>query len=173
MKMNKTSFKRKVDYSGPGIYALYNVVKNKIYIGRSKNIKRRIQDHVRLFKEKKSEQNPMYSDNIEDFAFMVLHKQTEKEYETYGTILEHIYMNKIADDIPLYNVSVVDKQFIYFSLEYLFGVTDNINKSFRKFLGMTPCMLKENPKRRFNAFINRAIDEAMERDRRENNVGTD
>jgi len=102
---------------------------------------------------------------------MVLHKSTEEEYETYGTILEHIYMNRIADDIPLYNVSVVDKQFIYFSLEYIFGVTDNINKSFRKSLGMFPCMLAENPKRRINAFISRAINETMERDG--NNVGTD
>lgn len=128
-------------------------------------------DHVRSFEEKNAALNPMYADNVEDFAFIVLHKLSNDEFEKYGTILEQIYINEIMQHIQLYNVSTYSEQHIYNNLLDIFKISDHTNKAFRNALGMYPCMLGSQPERRVNAFINRAIDAAMERE--ESNVGTD
>lgn len=90
-------------YSGAGVYGLYNVVENKIYIGISANIEKRFSQH-RAYFSCKSKSNPMYSKPIEDFTFLVLDKLSQDEFERFGGILEHLFIIQARrSKLGLYN----------------------------------------------------------------------
>lgn len=74
-------------YNGAGIYGIYNVLENRIYIGKSNNISARLSQHKAKFAEK-SGTNEMYSEPIENFVTFVLRKMTEEEYIEFGDLLE-------------------------------------------------------------------------------------
>ena len=78
-------------YHGAGIYALYNVMKNKIYIGASCHIEQRFSAHKSNFRAH-SQSNPMYEEPIDDFAFLVLQKMTANEYKKYGSLMELLFI---------------------------------------------------------------------------------
>ena len=80
-----------MSYSGAGIYGIYNVMENKIYIGASYNIASRFSQHKYCFSVK-SKANPMYDKPVEDFVFLVLQKMSNEEFQKYGGIVEHLFI---------------------------------------------------------------------------------
>ena len=90
-------------YKGAGIYGLYNVMENKIYIGASISINGRFKTHISNFSAK-SKSSMMYSEPIENFVFLVLQKMTDEEFEKYGALLEHLFIIKAQErHIGVYN----------------------------------------------------------------------
>ena len=97
--------KHSTDYSGCGIYALLDVMNSTIYIGHSNNIKQRFLYHKHRFKIK-SNVNPMYSESIDNFVFLVLYKMSEEEHKKFGLIWEELFMvEAIESNLKLYNRS--------------------------------------------------------------------
>ena len=136
-------------YDGAGIYALYNIVDNKIYIGKASNVKKRFQSHVRAFCSN-SKLNAMYSENIDNFTFIILHKLGKQEYEEYGEVLEQLYMIEAKQHyIELYNTKIVtnDSYFRYW-LQLQFGTESHLRKTVYDRCGMMPYNMQRSVKRR-------------------------
>lgn len=91
--MDLADSRHETGYSGCGIYALVNLRKGKVYIGKSANIRERFTKHKSHFNAK-AKKIEMYSDNIDDFAFIVLEKLSEDIYKQFGSIYELAYMKK-------------------------------------------------------------------------------
>lgn len=131
------------DYDGCGIYALFNVINAKIYIGQSKNIKTRFQHHKLLFASK-SKVNPMYQEPIENFVFLVLYKCDTETFDKFKLILEELYIHKSQD----YGLSIYNKikhkagaGFVY-SLEAIFDVQKNMDATFKTAFGVRPFRMR-------------------------------
>ena len=125
---------KKREYNGAGIYGLYNVVENKIYIGSSKHIHNRFMQHRHNFR------NPdakllMYKEPINHFTFMVLHKLPDDEFEKYGNIYEMLYIYSAREQ----NISVYNKVDVHDDLSrlfcYLLDVRDNLYNTIRSTTG--------------------------------------
>ena len=96
-------------YHGAGVYALYNVMKNKIYIGISTNIESRFSSHRSNFRTH-SESNPMYDEPIDDFAFLILQKMKENEYKKYGSLMEFLFVIQAQKSgMEVYNQNKLQK----------------------------------------------------------------
>lgn len=90
-------------YNGAGIYGLYNVMEHKVYIGQSKHIAQRFASHRANFRAK-SDAMQMYQEPLENFAFCVLEKMTDAEFEKYGDMMECVYIEQAKDlKFDIYN----------------------------------------------------------------------
>lgn len=90
-------------YNGAGIYGLYNVVENKIYIGASAHIENRFSQHRSYFSSKHGS-NPMYQEPVENFKFLLLDKLSQEEFERFGGVLEHLFIiQAMRSKLGLYN----------------------------------------------------------------------
>lgn len=124
-------------YNGAGIYGVYDVVKNKIYIGKSEHIERRFQNHKYNFKTG-NKKFPMYQEPIEHFAFLVLCKLTEKEYERFGDMLEELYIFQARRmNIPVYNRNLISDRI--YSVLWVFKVEEHIAKAIKEKYGRRSC----------------------------------
>ena len=122
-------------YNGAGIYGIYNVVDNKIYIGKSENIARRLAAHRSCF-NKNQGYSYMYQEPIEKFVFCVILKLSDVEYKRYGDFFESIFIIQARDEhhMGLYNSSKEHDQALWTVLGF-FGVLDNMRFSIREALG--------------------------------------
>ena len=91
-------------YNGAGIYGIYNVVDNKIYIGKSTHIHNRLSSHRSCFNRKMGN-SIMYKEPIEKFVFCVILKLSDVEYKRYGDFFESIFIIQARDEhhMGLYN----------------------------------------------------------------------
>jgi hypothetical protein len=136
------------DYSGAGIYALFNVIENKVYIGRSKNIKQRFASHRSLFANC-SKVSPMYSRPISDFVFMVLYEMNDDDYKKIGHIIEVLYIFEIGCNHKLYNESPKNKvNLIRAYLAEIFDPAYHFNHQFFKLSHQMPYTLDRASTRR-------------------------
>ena len=90
-------------YRIAGIYGLYNVMQDKIYIGMSSDIGKRFAAHRASFR-KHSNANPMYQEPLEHFAFLVLREMTSEDFSKYGKMMEQLFIERaIIDGMRVYN----------------------------------------------------------------------
>lgn len=127
-------------YSGAGIYCLFNVMDNVIYIGASDNIANRFSQHRANFK-KAATINSMYQEPIENFVFLVLRKMTHKEFQKYGNMFEQLFIaSALKDGMKLYNVINVRKD-VTGTVLFAFDMYDAIKKTVKSATGSTPCTI--------------------------------
>lgn len=119
------------NYDGCGIYALFNVIDAKIYIGQSKNIKRRFEHHKASFAAK-SKVNPMYQEPIGKFAFFILCKTDAETFSKFNLILEELYIDQaMRYDLEIYNILKHKPGDSFVShLNYIFSVEKNMESAF-------------------------------------------
>lgn len=128
-------------YSGAGIYALYNVMKNKIYIGESTNIEKRFYGHRRNF-ALKSKTNEMYKEPVDDFAFIVLLELSDDEHAKMGRLLESLFIAKaLREGIKVYNQNKVSQD-VTGEILFFFGIYDMIDDRIKEEVGQAPWNLK-------------------------------
>lgn len=120
-------------YNGAGIYGIYNVVKNKIYIGKSSNIARRFSNHRSNFRHNRNDY-PMYREPIENCVFLVLCKMTNDEYAKYGDLYEELFIAQAQmSKIGVYNDSLVRSyEWALSDVMYYLSVRDNLNREIRE-----------------------------------------
>jgi group I intron endonuclease len=120
-----------MEYQGAGIYGLFNVMENKIYIGASSNIERRFANHKQNFRSK-SKANPMYSEPIENFVFLILDKMTPAEFAKYGDMVEQLFIAQAQrNNFGVYNRNKTDEDVtwrarsVFQTEEKLYGAIQN------------------------------------------------
>lgn len=125
---------RTSEYNGAGIYGLYNVIDNAIYIGKSKHIATRFSAHRSSFNTKQGN-NPMYQNPVENFVFCVLLKMSDLEFEQYGDLLESVFIIQARDyhQFGLYNSSKANDNALYHLLS-MFHIFDNTRFAIREAL---------------------------------------
>lgn len=127
-------------YGGSGIYGIYDVTKNKIYVGASSNIQSRFAQHRSNFRSK-SKANPMYQEPIEHFVFLVLYKMSKKDFAKHGRMFEDLFIaSAIRDSMKLYNQNKVNGDATG-SVLFSFGIYDRIKESIHSEIGYAPWML--------------------------------
>ena len=77
MKINK------FDLNKSGIYCIRNIVNNKVYIGKSKNIYNRITQHIYLLRNKSKDENR--------YLINAWHKYGEDKFEYF--VLEYLELD--------------------------------------------------------------------------------
>lgn len=128
-------------YHGAGIYGIYNVMEDKIYIGASSDIEKRFSQHRSNFR-KRSNANPMYKEPLEHFVFLVLRKMTGEEYTKYGSLFEQLFIERAKTDrMPVYNQ--VNTDGVIYSVFHAFGMLDTIQNEIQKECGTRRCWLKQ------------------------------
>lgn len=78
MKVNKNDKKC-------GIYCIRNIVNNKVYIGKSINIYRRIKEHISMLNNKSKDENP--------YLIKAWHKYGSDSFEYF--VIEYLELNEI------------------------------------------------------------------------------
>lgn len=112
-------------FTGAGIYGIYNVMENRIYIGKSANIPVRLSQHKSNFATH-SDINPMYKEPVDNFIFLVLHKMTKKNYMQFGDLMEDLFISlALRRNIKLYNINKVRLD-VTSSALFAFGIIDSI-----------------------------------------------
>ena len=125
---------RASEYNGAGIYGLYNVIDDAIYIGKSRHIATRFSAHRSSF-SKKQGSNPMYQEPVEKFVFCVLLKMSDLEFEQYGDLLESVFIIQARDEhhFKIYNSSEAHDSALYHLLS-MFHIFDNTRFAIREAL---------------------------------------
>lgn len=127
-------------YNGAGIYGLYNVMEDKIYIGSSSNIGKRFAQHRANFRAK-SDSFPMYKEPIENFVFLVLYKMSDEDYKKYGSMMEQLFIERAKIDwMPVYNRNCTDGAI--YSVFRAFGMFDTIQDTIREKCGTKRAWIK-------------------------------
>lgn len=128
--------KHSTDYDGCGIYALYNVIDAKIYIGQSRNIKKRFQSHRAAFAAK-SNVNQMYKEPIEKFVFLVLYKCGKETFSKFNLVLEELYLHEsLCQGFSVYNKMKHEPGSYFVSdLGNIFDVHQNMEGTFKDAFG--------------------------------------
>lgn len=130
-----------MEYHGAGIYGLYNVVKDKIYIGASSDIGHRFSSHRSNFRTH-SGSNPMYKEPLEHFVFLVLRKMTDEEYAKYGYMMEQLFIERAEMDyMRVYNKN--SRHSAICRVFEAFDMYDTIQDEIRKACGTRRCWLKQ------------------------------
>ena len=118
-------------YKGAGIYGLFNVMENKIYIGASSNIAGRFATHKRNFRVK-SKTNTMYNEPIENFVFLILDKMKQDEFAKYGDMVEQLFIAQAQrNNFGVYNQNKTDEDVtwrarsVFQTEEKLYGAIQN------------------------------------------------
>lgn len=128
-------------YSGAGVYGLYNVMENRIYIGESANIEKRFCEHRRNFASK-STVNPMYQEPVENFAFLVLCEMSTEEHAKAGGFIESLFIAKaLRERMGIYNQNKVKADITGEALFY-FNIWDAIDNAIREEVGQPPWVLR-------------------------------
>jgi len=135
--------KKKKTYDGAGIYGLYNVLENKIYIGASNFIRRRFSQHRQNFKQK-SGTSPMYKEPLDNFTFLILRKMSDEEFKKYGVIMEMMYISQsIEFGMGVYNhMSVYDHVYAYNLILGLLDVESSLMYAVKDAVGRTPAQVR-------------------------------
>lgn len=140
-------------YNGAGIYGLYNVMEDKIYIGSSSDIGKRFSQHRSNFR-KKSNTNSMYKEPIENFAFLVLRKMTNEEFEKYGDMMEQLFIERAKMDwMPVYNKN--NTHGAIWSVFHAFDMLDTIQNEIMEKCGTRRCWIKMRSKKSRREIIER------------------
>lgn len=128
-------------YNGAGIYGLYNLMDDAIYIGASQNIAARFTQHRWNFKNK-SKVNPMYNEPIDNFVFLVLYKMSKKDFKQFGIMFEALFITKAKfDRMKLYNGNKVSDNATGYVLS-AFGIWDRIKESIIEETGANPWQIR-------------------------------
>lgn len=107
-----------------GIYGLYNVMEDKLYIGASANIEQRFATHKANF-QSHSGRLSMYEKPLEDFVFFILFEMPQDAFEKFGNMMERLFIEKAKfDGIPLYNKNCLTGSIC--SVFEAFGMMDTI-----------------------------------------------
>lgn len=141
-------------YNGAGIYGIYNVVDNRIYIGKSTHIHNRLSSHRSCF-NRKIGNSIMYKEPIEKFVFFVILKMSDMEYQQYGDFFESIFIIQARETMGLYNSSKSHDSALTTVL-YFFKVRENIRYGIREATGgVEPYVLKTMKKTTREEFMQR------------------
>lgn len=134
---------KKKEYDGAGIYGLYNVPENKIYIGASNCIKNRFYQHRRNF-ELKSNAFPMYNEPVENFVFLVLRKMSDSDFKQFGNVMEIMYISQSIElGMKVYNrVSVYEPKNAYSLVLGLLDVESSLICAVKDSVGRTPAQVR-------------------------------
>lgn len=76
-----------IDYERPGVYVLFNLKNHKAYVGKSRNVKKRLMQHCYYFHNKNSG-NEMYLDDMGDFVSLLVHQIPDDMYEMFSNAYE-------------------------------------------------------------------------------------
>lgn len=127
----------KKKYNGAGVYGLYNVIENKIYIGLSKHIQNRFSQHRMAFRDQ-SNAAPMYQEPMENFAFVILHKLSNEDFERFGDFVEDLYIIWAKES----KVEVYNRQKVYDDIStllvYHFDMDKNFSRAINEGCGRKP-----------------------------------
>ena len=100
-----------------GVYQIRNLVNNKIYIGSSKNIKKRFSEHKQNLKNGTHSNKLLLKDykthGLENFSFEVLKYTSEYRDLEYKYIKQH-------KEQDLYNIAGVEREYI----QYLYDINN-------------------------------------------------
>ena len=131
-------------YNGAGIYSLYNVIDNAIYIGKSEHINSRISQHKSCFK-RKSGNNIMYQEPIENFVFFIILKMSDIEYKQYGDLFEALFIIQAREErykYFLYNSSRANDDALWDILSF-YGIRENIRYGIKNATSYEPGVLNQ------------------------------
>lgn len=105
-----------------GIYRLYNTENNNSYIGQSKDIVRRLEQHKEDLKNNKHHCYKLQQE------YNKLYKQTDKQYKT-NEMYNYLDINKIVID-KFYKLEIL-QEFNYYNLEELLKIEDKYILKYR------------------------------------------
>lgn len=126
-------------YNGAGIYGIFNIVDNSIYIGKSEHISNRIRQHKSCFR-RKSGSNIMYQEPIEKFVFFVILKMSDIEYKQYGDLFEALFIIQAREmkyGYKLYNSSRAKDSALWDVLCF-YGILDSVRLGIKNATGYDP-----------------------------------
>lgn len=109
--------KKYVDYAGAGVYVIINERSNKQYIGSSKNINKRIQDHINQLRVGNHRNKDLQDDfnNGDTFRFEVMKKMICDLHEELLSNEKQIIDDAKRQGIDLYNR--LDMNGSYYAME--------------------------------------------------------
>ena len=98
-----------IDYDKCGIYVLFNTKTRKAYVGKSRDVKKRLKRHVLGFKQKSSDLK-MYADDIDDFISILVYQISDDAYAKFSSAYEISCMLELTRwGIELYNIRPENK----------------------------------------------------------------
>lgn len=122
------------DYSLAGIYTLVNRDKMKAYVGQSRNIKVRAEQHEKQLSEGTHTNKNILLDKGDDFYFLILHKfYNNKISDEELSFYELMYMFVLSDEgFELYNSnnsSEIEHR-ICCNIAFNVGMRDNLKDAY-------------------------------------------
>ena len=128
-----------MDTKCAGIYALYNVMENKIYVGQSGYIYERFAAHRTNFRCK-SKINEMYQEPLENFVFVILYRMDNDEFRENSNTFESLFITQArVCGIALYNKAEVYGDYEnYENLVKNIGAKARITNAVKKGCGYPP-----------------------------------
>lgn len=142
------------NYDGSGVYAIINVRKMFCYIGSSKNIRKRANEHNRQLKNNKHSNKILQNDynNGAILDFLILERTDDSIEKDLLIAKEKMYMlESIENGFVIYNLLpkteyIEQKEWIKHHLMWFFmkqyNAKENLTKSFSEKYGVTPAYMK-------------------------------
>ena len=130
------------EYDGPGIYALINTYSLSVYVGSTRNIRKRALQHYNCIKQKNHKNkliNKLFC--FGSYRFIILEKFDNNVDDYFMRIKERMYIYEFSK-IRCYNLCNHEnndikslEKLIFFEIFDYYGIRKNIDKTFHEEYG--------------------------------------